>query len=221
MSQSNILHGPSAPPLSGGPARQLVIMLHGLGADGADLISLAYHWARVLPHAAFIAPNGPAECDMAPYGYQWFSLKDWTPEKLLAGAKTAEVIVNAYIDHQLALHGLSDEHLALVGFSQGAMMAMHLGLHRPHACAGIVGFSGALVGGPDLPATIKSRPPVLLFHGDDDEVVPVMNLGTAIAHLKAAGVSASGVTRPGLAHAIDMEGIMRAGDFLKKSFGED
>ncbi|HAU29253.1 MAG TPA: phospholipase [Rhodospirillaceae bacterium] len=220
MTQSHILQGPSAPPLSGGKARQLVILMHGLGADGADLLSLATHWAQMLPHAAFLAPNGIEECDMAPYGYQWFSLQDRSPEHLLAGVRRAELVVGAYIDHQLALHGLSDEHLALVGFSQGGMMALHLGLHRLHTCAGVVSFSGLLVGGLDLPATIKSRPPALLLHGSEDDVVPVQNLGNAMQALKAAGVFATGITRPNLGHAIDMEGIVRAGAFLKKAFGE-
>ncbi len=221
MNQNHVLQGPSAPPMAGGKPRQLVILMHGLGADGADLLSLATHWAQMLPHAMFLAPNGIEECDMAPYGYQWFSLREWTQESLVEGARRASVMVGAYIDHQLALHGLSDENLALAGFSQGGMMAMHLGLHRPAACAGVVSFSGVLVGAADLPATIRSRPPMLLVHGADDDVVPVQNLGTAMQALKAARVEATGVTRPDLGHAIDMEGIVRAGAFLKRAFRED
>ena len=118
------LSGPRIAPRSGA-ARQLVVLLHGVGADGDDLIGLAPALARLLPHAAFVAPNGPAPCDMAPFGYQWFSLQDRRPEALLRGVQVAAPLLDAFLDEELARHDLDARRLALVGFSQGTMMALH------------------------------------------------------------------------------------------------
>lgn len=213
------LSGPSLPPAAGGPARALVVLLHGVGADGDDLIELAPHWADRLPHAAFLSPNAPFPCDLAPYGRQWFSLQDRTPAALLAGARMAAPILDAFLDAELAARGLGPDRLALVGFSQGCMMALHCGLRRPAPPAAIVGYSGALVGAERLAAEAAGRPPVLLVHGDMDQVVPFAALAQAEAALRAAGVPVETHACPDLDHTIDAEGLGLGSAFLARALG--
>jgi phospholipase/carboxylesterase len=209
------LSGPSRPPAAGGKPRRLVILLHGLGADGNDLIGLAPHLARLLPTAEFLSPNAPFPCDMAPYGYQWFSSQDRSREAALGGVRAAAPILDAFIDEALAERGLSESDLALVGFSQGTMMSLFVGLRREKPVAGIVGFSGRLLA-PDLLATeLRSRPPVLLVHGTEDPVVPYSSLAAAETALKGADVPVKTVTSVGLGHSIDEQGLRRGGQFLK------
>src|SRR5262249_14109823 len=143
------LSGPSRPPVSGGRPGRLVILLHGLGADGNDLIGLAPHWASLLPTAEFLSPNAPFPCDMAPYGYQWFSAQDRSPSAVLAGVRAAAPFLQAFIDDALAERGLDEADLALVGFSQGTMMSLFVGLRRGGAGGGAVGvFGGGAVPAP-------------------------------------------------------------------------
>src|SRR6516162_3483080 len=204
------LSGPCRPPASGGRPSRLVILLHGLGADGNDLIGLAPYWARLLPNAEFLSPNAPFPCDMAPYGYQWFSSQDRSREAVLGGVRAAAPILDAFIDEVLAERGLSPRDLTLVGFSQGTMMSLFVGLRRDEPVAGIVGFSGRLLA-PDLLAQeLRSRPPVFLVHGTDDPLVPYTSLAEAEAALKAADVPVETVTSVGIGHSIDNEGLRRA-----------
>lgn len=214
------LDGPSHPPAAGGKPRQLVILLHGLGADGNDLIGLAPLFAQILPEAEFLSPNAPFPCDMSPYGFQWFSLQDRGQAPLVAQVSAAAPILDAYIDAALAARGLTDSELALVGFSQGTMMALYVGLRRARPVAGIVGFSGALLAGEALPQELRSRPPVLLIHGDADPVVPFDALAMAEASLQAAGVPVETLTSPGLGHGIDEAGLKRAAAFLQQVLGK-
>jgi phospholipase/carboxylesterase len=213
------LTGPAQPPASGGKPRQLVVLLHGVGADGSDLIGLAPYWAEVLPEAEFLAPDAPFPCDMAPFGRQWFSLQDRTPAVILAGVRATAPILDAFLDDALAARGLDDSSLALVGFSQGTMMSLYVGLRRATAPAGIIGYSGALIGADDLPREIRVRPPVLLVHGDADEVVPPRALPMAVKGLEAAGVPVDSLTRPGLGHGIDEVGLREGGAFLRRVLG--
>ncbi len=213
------LNGPTQRPASGGQPRQLVVLLHGLGADGNDLIGLAPYWGPLLPDAEFVAPDAPFPCDMAPYGRQWFSLQDRSPATILAGVRAAAPMLEAFLEDALAARGLEARQLALVGFSQGTMMSLYVGLRRAAAPAGILGFSGALIGAEVLAQEIRARPPVLLIHGDADEVVPPQALPAAVRALEAAQVPVEQLLCPGLGHAIDEAGLRRGAAFLKRCLG--
>jgi phospholipase/carboxylesterase len=213
------LLGPATGPLAGGAPRQLVVLLHGVGADGQDLIGLAPMLAERLPHALFVAPDAPQPCDMAPYGRQWFSLQDRRPAAMLAGARRTAPPLDAFLDELLRRHGLDEGRLALVGFSQGTMMSLLVGPRRAHPPAAILGFSGALLGAEDLPREARGRPPVMLVHGDADDVVPVDALFQAAAGLQGAEIPVQWIIRPGLPHSIDPYGIEAGGKFLKDMLG--
>jgi len=210
------LSGPSRPPVAGGKPSRLVILLHGLGADGNDLIGLQQYWGRLVPEAEFISPNAPFPCDMAPYGYQWFSVQDRTREGVLGGVRAAAPLLDAFIDDELQKRGLDESAAALVGFSQGTMMSLFVGLRRAKPLAGILGYSGRLIA-PDLLASeLRSRPPVLLVHGTADPLVPFDSLAAAEAALKDCSVPVETLACAGTAHAIDPEGLQRGGRFLRE-----
>ncbi|PNG25887.1 alpha/beta hydrolase [Methylocella silvestris] len=210
-----LLTGPSLPPLAGGAANALVVLLHGVGANGDDLIDLAAYWRPDLAKTAFVSLNAPFPCDFAPDRLQWFSVADRTPAVLLQGARVAALSLDATLDALLAARGLTDDRLALVGFSQGAMMALHVGLRRKRQIAGIVAFSGALRGGETLRAEIGAKPPVLLVHGEMDEIVPFAAMAEARSALEREGVPVAVLARPRLGHAIDEAGLDAAGRFLR------
>jgi phospholipase/carboxylesterase len=220
MTAPNIkLDGPRVMPASGGAAKQLVVFLHGYGADGNDLISLGQHWRPILPDAAFISPNAPEPLAGSPFGgRQWFGLTFRDPQERWRGVQKAGPSLDAFLDEELAALGLGDEALALVGFSQGTMMALHVGLRRTKAMAAIVGFSGMLVEPNRLKADIRSRPPVMLIHGDADDVIPVEALHQARVALGSAGLAVEWHVRQGLPHGIDGEGLEMAGRFLAGTF---
>jgi phospholipase/carboxylesterase len=210
------LSGPSHPPHSGGKPKRLVILLHGLGADGNDLIGLAPYWAPLLPDAEFLSPNAPFPCDMAPFGYQWLSARDPSPEARLAGARAASAILDAFITDELAKRDLAEGDLALVGFSQGTMMSLFVGPRRERELAGIVGYSGRLIAPELLNQQIRSRPPILLVHGTDDPMVAYDSMAEAEVALESAGIVVETLTCPGIGHSIDGEGLQRGGQFLQR-----
>ena len=218
------LDGPRLPPRSGGPARRLVVLLHGVGADGSDLIGLAPILAEALPDAAFVAPDAPAPCDMAPFGRQWFSLQDRSPARLAAGVRAAAPAFRAFLEGELARLSLPASALALAGFSQGAMMALHTGLRMDDPPAAILAYSGALLESPEsLAAEVVAagrapRPPVLLVHGEADGVVPVAASRAAEAALRGAGVPVEALYIPGLDHTIDETGLSAGVAALQRAF---
>jgi phospholipase/carboxylesterase len=218
-----VLDGPRLSPRSGS-ARQLVVFLHGYGADGNDLIELGRVWQPLLPQAAFVSPHAPEPCGGAPMGRQWFALTFRDPNERWVGVNKAAPVLERFIDAELARHGLPPSALALVGFSQGTMMALHVGLRRALPPAAIVGYSGLLVLPPDgnldsFAAEIRSRPPVLLVHGDQDDLIPAQALFQAAQGLAAVGVPAEWHLSPGVGHGIDPEGLRHGGEFLARGFG--
>ena len=217
------LDGPLLAPRSG-TAHQLVVFLHGYGADGNDLIEIGRAWQPVLPQAAFVSPHAPELCGQAPVGRQWFPLTFRDPNERWLGVNKAAPILERFLDAELNRHKLPPSALALVGFSQGTMMALHVGLRRAAAPAAIVGYSGLLVLPPDgqleaFAADIKSRPPVLLVHGDSDDLIPPQALFQAAQGLAALGVAAEWHLSAGIGHGIDAEGLRHGGDFLARRFG--
>ena len=211
------LSGPRHPLAGGGPARRLVVLLHGLGADGNDLIGLAPRWADRLPDAAFVAPNAPEPCDMAPGGLQWFSLRTLSPPEIDAGVEAAAPLLDAFIDAELSTLGLGEDRLALVGFSQGTMMALHVALRRARPCAGVVGFSGRLANAAKLDAEVRAKPPILLVHGELDDLIPITSLFEAVSGLSAAGLNVEWHVSEGVGHGIAEDGLRLAARFLART----
>lgn len=207
-------------PASGGTPKQLVVVCHGVGADGHDVIDLAPSWSHALPDAVWAAPHAPDPYDMAPVGYgrQWFSLQDRTPAVLEAGARRAAPLLDAYIRAELERAGLTDNAVALAGFSQGAMMALHAGLRRRPPPRGILAYSGALLDTPALAQECSGHPPVLLVHGREDEVVPFAHGPAAEASLRRLGMPVQTLWCPGVGHAIDEAGISAGALFLQRVF---
>lgn len=211
------LDGPRLAPAAGGPPRQLIVFLHGYGADGNDLIALGREWARLLPHAAFVSPNAPEPCGMAPTGRQWFDLSMGDMSIIAEGVTRAAPSLEGFLEAELARHNLPEEALGLVGFSQGTMMALAVGLARKPAPKAIVGYSGAL-------ATLETVPPpgagpaILLVHGDMDEVIPVDAMYMAREVLNQAGLPVEWHVSQGIGHGIDAEGLRLGGDFLRQAF---
>jgi len=216
------LDGPRLPPRSG-TARQLVVFLHGYGADGNDLIEIGRAWQQYLPQAAFVSPHAPEPCGQAPVGRQWFALTFRDPNERWLGVNNAAPMLERFLDAELARHRLPPAALALVGFSQGTMMALHLGLRRAVPPAAIVGYSGLLVMPPDgspetVAAEIRSRPPVLLVHGDQDDLIPPQALFQATQGLAALGVPVEWHLSAGIGHGIDAEGLRHGGEFLARCY---
>jgi len=211
-----MLDGPRLPP-SRAPATHLVVLCHGYGSDGNDLIGLAPQWRALLPGAAFVSPNAPERCSISPTGYHWFPLSRLDPHETLKGAEGAAPQLNAFLDEELKRLNLSGNRLALVGFSQGTMMSLHVGLRRAPQPAAIVGFSGMLVGAELLPRFEKA-PPVLLTHGDADTVIPPQALFMSANALAALGVPVQWHLSKGLGHGIDPPSLALAGQFLADAF---
>jgi phospholipase/carboxylesterase len=216
------LDGPRLEPRSGTP-RQLVVFLHGYGADGTDLIDIGRAWQDLLPQAAFVSPHAPEPCGQAPVGRQWFALTFRDPDERWTGVNKAAPALEQFLDAELKRRNLPPSALALVGFSQGTMLALHVGLRRAVAPAAIVGYSGLLVfpqhANPDkFGAEIRSRPPVLLIHGDQDDLIPPQALLLAANGLGALGVPVEWHLSHGIGHGIDQEGLRHGGEFLARRF---
>jgi phospholipase/carboxylesterase len=209
------LTGPRLPPARG-KATHLVVLCHGYGADGNDLIGLAPHWQRELPTAAFVAPNAPEPCHGAPTGYQWFGISRLDPHEMRRGVESAAGGLNEFLDAELKRLELTDDRLALVGFSQGTMMSLHVGLSRPAKPACIVGYSGMLAG--EAPRQGADAPPVLLVHGDSDQMIPPGAIFDASTRLGAAGCAVQWHISSGVGHSIDETGLMLGGSHLTMAF---
>ena len=225
---SAALDGPRIP-AAAGRTSQLVAFLHGYGADGNDLIEIGRQWRSLLPEAAFVSPHAPERAPGAPTGRQWFALSIRSPDDTAAGgerwtgAVKARGAIDAFLDAELKRLGLDDSKLALVGFSQGAMMALHVGLRRPRAPAAILGFSGMLIGPErlDEAAARDARgapPPILLVHGEQDPLIPLEAMFTAAEALAQASIPTQWHLSLGIGHGIDAEGLRQGGLFLASAF---
>jgi phospholipase/carboxylesterase len=213
-----MLDGPGWGPASGGAARQLVVLCHGVGADGNDLIDLAPYWSKALPDAYFCSPHGPEQFDMAPVGRQWFSIGNLDPATLGKGARRARIALDEYIDVMLQEHDLPADAYALMGFSQGAMTALFTGLRRKIAPRAILAFSGALIDPASLATERANSCPVMLAHGEADMVVPASRSRDAATALRAEGVPVETHFSPKLAHGIDDIGLSAGALFLQRAF---
>lgn len=207
----------------------LVVLLHGYGADGNDLIGLAPFFTSHLPNTAFHSPDGPETCEMSPFGKQWFSLarcdgdflrrnpetQNIAFEAMYEGACEASSKVEEYVLSLMDHYQLESHQVALLGFSQGTMMALHFGLRHTEEFAAIVGFSGALVGASHLKAEKKNAPSIMLIHGEADEMLPVNSVDLAKNALQDVEITPIILKRPALPHSIDQEGAIAAAQFLK------
>jgi len=217
------LDGPRLAP-SQGPARQLVVFVHGYGADGNDLLEIGRAWQVWMPNAAFVSPHAPRPCGQAPTGREWFPLTFRNPDERWTGVNAAGPGLASFLDAELQRRALPPSALALVGFSQGTMMALHVGLRRAVAPAAIVGYSGLFVtpteGGNVEPmrGEIAARPPVLLIHGDRDDLIPPQALFLAAQGLGALDIPVEWHLSQGIGHGIDNEGLRHGGEFLARRF---
>jgi phospholipase/carboxylesterase len=202
-----------------GSAKSVVIFVHGYGANGADLLGLADPLAPHMRDTAFYAPDAPENCQGNPMGFQWFPIP-WldgsSEEAALSGQAQAAEDLNAFVDAVLADEGIPSSALALVGFSQGTMMSLHIAPRRAEPIAVLVGFSGRLLQPETLAAETKSKPPILLIHGDADPMVPVASLPEAADALVKAGFETYAHVCKGVGHSIDNEGLSMALQFLRE-----
>ena len=213
------LDGPRLEPR--GEAKRLVVFLHGYGADGNDLIDIGRAWQGLLPDTAFVSPHAPEPCGQAPAGRQWFPLFTRAANERWDGVRKAAPVLERFLDSELMRRKLPPSALSLVGFSQGTMMALYVGLRRATAPAAIVGYSGVFVlpegAKPDaVVGEIKARPPVLLVHGDRDDLIPVQALFQAAQGLAALELSVEWHLSAGVGHGIDAEGLRHGGEFLAR-----
>ena len=183
-------------------ATSVVVLLHGYGANGDDLIALGDMWRDRLPGTAFVAPNAPEAIPGMYGGLQWFPLTLRDPSEYWRGVSAAQPMLDRFIDAELARYRLAPERLVLAGFSQGCMLALHVGLRRTTAPAAVVGLSG-LLAGPEHLAEITARPPILLVHGEVDELIPADALHIAREQLAGAGLLVEWHISAGLGHGID------------------
>ncbi len=210
------LDGPRIEPQ--GAASALVVLLHGYGANGDDLIALADGWQPRLPQAVFVAPDAPQSVPGMPGALQWFPLTFRDPGERWRGVVAIRPTLDRFLDAELTRYRLAPGRLVLAGFSQGTMLALHVGLRRSIAPAAIVGYSG-LLAGPEHLGEITARPPVLLIHGEADDLIPVDALHVAREQLAAAGVAVEWHMRPRLGHGIDPDGQRLAGHFMARALG--
>ena len=216
-----MLSGPAAPARSGA-TKSLVVLLHGYGADGNDLFGLAEPLGQHLPDTAFRAPNAPDKCRNNPFGYQWFPIPwlDGSSEQERDEAFGRSVkLLDDYLTSAMQEEGVDAAHTALVGFSQGTMMSLYVSPRRDERLACIVGFSGRLVGDDDLKQAVKVRPPVLLVHGDMDQMIPVAELSRAETALRDAGFEVTSHISRGVGHGIAPDGLGLALRFLQRHLG--
>lgn len=213
------LSGPMLAPTSG-TTKKLMVLLHGYGSDGNDLISLGTFWRDRLADTMFVAPNAPQPCDINPAGYQWFPVDgNDLATSWRNGAASAGPVIKQFLQDLWAETGLEAKDTLLVGFSQGAMMALDVGLSIDETLMGIIAFSGGLVAPEEVGELVKSRPPVCLLHGAEDDIVPVRMSVVSSEALKKQGLDVTIHISPGAGHMIAPDGIEIANEFIAKVGG--
>ena len=209
-----MISGPIIEPSSGNSPKQMIIFVHGYGADGNDLIGLANYFQSTLPEAIFLSPHAPEACSMNPSGYQWFDLTSTDPAVLWSKILVAADHLNEFIDSKLLEYNIAEENLALIGFSQGTMMSLHVSLRRKNTMAAVLGFSGRLIGADLLKDDLISKPSIYLIHGDQDPMVPYQDSLTAEKVLKEYSVDIKTHISEHTQHSIAEDGLRIGVDFL-------
>lgn len=209
------IDGPRVLPASGGDPKSLVILCHGYGSNGYDLIGLVPLWREALPDTAFVSPNAPEPCPGAPGGHQWWDLSSRNLQERESGVRRAAPVLDRFIDAELNRYSLAEDRLALVGFSQGTMLALHVATQRDRPVAGVVAYSG-MIADEGAIRSARSKPPVLLTHGDRDPVLPIAAFHEAKALLESSGFELTTHISRGMAHSIDNECLRLGREFLKR-----
>ena len=212
-----ILDVTSVTPLSKNKPRQGVILCHGYGGDGKDISSLAISWQRFLPDAIFLCPNAPEVCTVNPQGYQWFDLTSEKEEIILEKSLMAEEKLNTFLDQVFDNFQLEPTNLALVGFSQGCMMSIQVGLKKKEQINCIIGYSGKVINQKHLSNNINSKPKIFLMHGANDIIVPPTHLLEAKEYLNKCGLKIKTKLFKNCEHRIPVEGSSLGLDFLRKN----
>ena len=212
-----ILNLTSIPPLSKNKPRQAIVLCHGYGGDGKDISALAIHWQRFLPEAIFLCPNAPEVCSINPQGYQWFDLTTEKEEVILEKSLIAEEKLNTFLDQVFDNLQLESSNLALVGFSQGCMMSIPVGLKREKKINCLIGYSGKVINQKNLSNNINSKPKIFLMHGENDPIVSPTYLLEAKEYLEKCGINAKIKIFKNCEHRISVEGSSLGLGFLKKN----
>ncbi|MGV8996992.1 MAG: alpha/beta hydrolase [Parvibaculaceae bacterium] len=197
-------------------AEWLVVFLHGYASSGADLMAFADYWQASMPTVAFVAPDGPTQAKDG--GFQWVGKRPGGDPKLYEDAVAVQPVIDAFIEGELVRLGLDASRLAIVGFSQGTLTALHIGVRRAVAPAAVLGYAGGLIGREHLAADITCRPPVMLINGELDELAPVYGMHVSVKALAEAGVVAAGQALPNLAHSVDADALIIGARFLLSAF---
>ena len=212
-----ILNVTSIPALSKNKPRQVIVLCHGYGGDGKDISALAINWQRFLPETIFLCPDAPEVCSINPQGYQWFDLTSEKEEIILEKSLIAEEKLNTFLDQVLDDLQLESRNLALVGFSQGCMMSVQVGLKRKKQINCLIGYSGKIINQNHLSNNINSKPKIFLMHGENDTIVPPMHLLEAKEYLKKYGINTKTKMFKNCEHRIPVEGVSLGLAFLKKN----
>lgn len=203
-------------PAASGKAEWLVVFLHGYGSAGAALMSFADFWQGSMPNVAFVAPDGQRATKVG--GFQWIGKRPGSDPRLYDDAVEVSPALHAFLDAELERENLDASRLALVGFSQGTVMALHLGLRRAVAPAAVLGYSGGLVSADKLKGEITSKPPIMLVHGEQDALAPVYGMMASVKALTEAGIVCQGVPIPNLGHEVNADALIYGARFLLSAF---
>ena len=214
---SYILDVTSISPLSKNKPRQAIILCHGYGGDGKDIGGLATNWQRFLPEAIFLCPNAPEVCSVNPQGYQWFDLTSEKEEVILEKSLVAEDKLSIFLDQIFDNFQLDPFNLALVGFSQGCMMSLQVGIKKKQQINCLIGYSGKVINQKHLSNNINSKPKLFLMHGDNDTIVPPTHLLEAKEYFANHGIKAKTKLFKNCEHRIPVEGSSLGLGFLRKN----